>query len=269
MGIAPSIAGFIVKNVTENLDLADRQGARCLTLAKQAVHIKEHELHGIICNPDIYRSRECPAHLPGRISYARDMLAGDGKLATTIPGRQGTGEISDLFFLMSIGFDVVHSVDASEYEGADIVFDLNKPDLCSTLGEPYDVVIDVGTTEHVFHVPNTLRNIAETTKVGGLVIHINPSNNVIDHGFYQFSPILFYQYYTENGFEPISCKFTREPADGRFGEPIQFFDYRPDIQGCTVDGSADATYGVAFCFRKTEKSSSDRIPQQGHYRNQW
>jgi hypothetical protein len=92
------------------------------------------------------------------------------------------------------------SLDFSVYEGANIVHDLNLP-IQDNLMHHYDTVIDFGTTEHIFNVPQVLDNCSKLIKVGGKIIHILPSNNFNGHGFYQFSPELFYSYYSKaNGF---------------------------------------------------------------------
>jgi SAM-dependent methyltransferase len=92
------------------------------------------------------------------------------------------------------------SIDFSGYEGANILHDLNLP-VKENLIEQFDSLIDFGTTEHVFNVPQVLDNCVKLVKKGGKIIHILPSNNFNGHGLYQFSPELFYSYYSEsNGF---------------------------------------------------------------------
>jgi len=100
-----------------------------------------------------------------------------------------------------LGFDEVVATDVSNFEGADLVLDLNQ--LCVTPDQQgrYDVVLDGGTLEHVFHLPNALRNVLDFTAVGGRIIHVGPSSNHLDHGFYMFSPTLFWDFYKTNGLD--------------------------------------------------------------------
>ena len=88
----------------------------------------------------------------------------------------------------------VHSLDASGYENASIVHDMNTP---IGVHDPYSVILDLGTLEHVFNVPVALDNIAALCAPGGTIMHALPSNNCCGHGFYQFSPELFFQVYSE------------------------------------------------------------------------
>jgi hypothetical protein len=102
-----------------------------------------------------------------------------------------------------LGAQVVDSIDASDYEGATIVADLNRA-IPPDLNEKYDVVFDGGSLEHVFNVPQALANVMSMPKVGGSLIIHTMANNCFGHGFYQFSPELFYRVLTpENGYRVV------------------------------------------------------------------
>jgi SAM-dependent methyltransferase len=102
--------------------------------------------------------------------------------------------------LKLIGAQRVDSIDASNYEGASIVHDMNERLPDSYRGQ-FTVVIDGGSLEHVFNFPVALRNCMDAVAPGGHFIGITPSNNLMGHGFYQFSPELFFRVFTPaNGF---------------------------------------------------------------------
>jgi SAM-dependent methyltransferase len=103
-------------------------------------------------------------------------------------------------YLEPLGYRVT-SIDASSYEGADVIHDLNCPIPDKFIGR-FDLVIDGGTLEHVFNYPQALQNAMRLLRVGGHLFLATPTNNQCGHGFYQFSPELFYSVLTErNGFE--------------------------------------------------------------------
>ena len=103
-------------------------------------------------------------------------------------------------FLTGIGVDELHIIDTSEYEGATFLHDLNQP-LPNDYIKLYDCVIDGGTLEHVFNFPQAIKTCMELVKEGGQLILITPWHNYAGHGFYQFSPELFYRILSpENGF---------------------------------------------------------------------
>lgn len=106
-------------------------------------------------------------------------------------------EVSDSLF----GTNCFDSMDYSNYEGASIVNDLNLV-VAEELTQKYDTLIDLGTTEHIFNTSQVLDNCDRLIKFGGKIIHVLPANNFNGHGFYQFSPELFFTFYSKsNGYE--------------------------------------------------------------------
>jgi len=93
--------------------------------------------------------------------------------------------------LRACGAKHVSALDASNYEGADVIHDLNQP--CPEVWtEAFDTVVDAGTLEHVFQLVTALATLMKMVKVGGrLVLFDMPTNNLSGHGFYQLSPIFF------------------------------------------------------------------------------
>lgn len=95
----------------------------------------------------------------------------------------------------------IESIDNSKYEGATHVHDLNQP-LPPEFRARYDTILEAGSLEHIFNFPTAIKNLMEAVKVGGTIFIQTPANNYFGHGFYQFSPELFYRVFTaENGFE--------------------------------------------------------------------
>jgi len=100
----------------------------------------------------------------------------------------------------SLGAKQVHSLDFSNFEGANFTHDLNQP-IGPTLRERFDLVYDGGTLEHVFNFPTALRNCMEMVRPGGWLFLHQIANNWCGHGFYQFSPELFFRAFSpENGY---------------------------------------------------------------------
>lgn len=104
-------------------------------------------------------------------------------------------------FMRALGAERVDALDASTYEGAALVHDLNQP-IPPELESLYDVVVDGGTLEHVFNFPVAIANCIRMLKPGGHLLLFMPANNNCGHGFYQFSPELLYRVLSpENGCE--------------------------------------------------------------------
>lgn len=101
----------------------------------------------------------------------------------------------------ALGATDIQSVDASEFEGADLVLDLNQP-LPEDLHERFDTVVDGGTLEHVFAFPTALANAMQLVRQGGTYIAMTPADGEFGHGFYQFSAELLYRCLSpEHGYE--------------------------------------------------------------------
>lgn len=105
----------------------------------------------------------------------------------------------DNLLLRHFGAESVDSWDYSDYEGANHIADMNKP--LKGVWSAYDTVIDAGSLEHVYNTPQALLNVSELCREGGQILHVLPANNFCGHGFWQFSPELFFSLYCEsNGY---------------------------------------------------------------------
>ena len=102
--------------------------------------------------------------------------------------------------------------DNSDYEGANIIHDMNEPVQDIYIGK-YSVVIDGGTLEHVFNYQTAIRNVMLMVREGGHLILMTPANQYMGHGFYQFSPQLFFSLLNKkNGYrieEMLLCESDR------------------------------------------------------------
>jgi hypothetical protein len=101
-----------------------------------------------------------------------------------------------------LGATVADSVDASDYERASITHDFNKPVDASLVGK-YTCFVDFGSLEHVFNIATALKNSTDLLEVGGHFLSVTTANNFMGHGFYQFSPELFFNYLMHNGFTDV------------------------------------------------------------------
>ena len=110
------------------------------------------------------------------------------------------GEYVDRFLTACLGATSVTVMDASPYQQADAIHDMNLavPDEWQAR---FDSIIDGGSLEHVFNLPVAFQNLSKMLKVGGSIFLNSPANNLMGHGFYQFSPELMFRVFSEaNGF---------------------------------------------------------------------
>jgi len=182
--------------------------------------------------------------------------------------------IDDHTLFRMMGFTDVASVDISAYEGAEYIADLNRP-FPPELHDRFDVVFDAGTLQHVFDIPQALANMHRAVRVGGrIIIGMGASHNHVDHGFYMFSPTLFYDYFAANNYEIDTARvleFTHTWLAGRlYTSRWRVYDYTP---GC-LDHLSYGGFGhrqVALFFVATRKpeSTGELAPQQSYFQRVW
>lgn len=100
-------------------------------------------------------------------------------------------------FTTLLGASLYHELDVSPYQGAEIIHSLNQP-IPHYLCNSYDVVLDLGTLEHLSDNKQAINNIFSFLRNGGVYYCGTVVNNMVDHGFFQFSPTYFYDLTTQN-----------------------------------------------------------------------
>ena len=179
------------------------------------------------------------------------------------PGAADSGFSEPVF--KSLGARNVYALDFSDFEGAAFVHDLNQP-LPDKLKQRFDIVYDGGTLEHVFNFPQALKNCMEMVKVGGSFMMHTPGNNWWGHGFYQFSPELFYRAFSaENGFqvERIIAHIV-----GPYGRWFEIPD--PDTLRARVEAITFApVHLLVRAKRVTAVPVFAKAPQQSDYSKRW
>lgn len=173
----------------------------------------------------------------------------------------GTKDSRDFFRFL--GAREIASMDISDYEGAEILHDLNKP-IGGDLKEKFTFVLDGGTLEHVFNFPTALASVMEMVAVGGHLAIVGGGNNFLGHGFYQFSPELFYRALNEeNGF-----RVKRLIAAEVGGKWFEVAD--PKLVKNRVELINDKpTYLMVLAQKNESKTLFANAPQQSDYVEMW
>lgn len=168
MGITKNCSKFLAFAATKGVSFSET-----LMLGRQVLYVTQHEALAQL------------AHF--KIPH--------GKLEESLEGK-----FSEPLF-HALGAKVIDSMDYSTFENATIIHDLNK-EVPSSLKSKYTALFDGGTLEHVFNFPVAIKNCMDMLAVGGHYIAISPTNNQSGHGFYQFSPELFFSLFDEkHGFK--------------------------------------------------------------------
>jgi len=168
------------------------------------------------------------------------------------------------------GATIVESIDKSTYEKATHIHDLNAP-MPESLYQRYDTVVDLGTLEHIYNAPQALENCSRCCKRGGQILHVLPANNFCGHGFWQFSPELFFSLYCErNGYIDTEVFIAdlantarwyrvKEPAAGErviVSSPTQLY-----VLVRTVLGNTDVSHSDVQQIYYVHEWQKEQIPE--------
>lgn len=208
--------------------------ARCITLGRQEILLSAQEL--------------------------RDVTIAGGLVAPEPWALEHSGRYAE-HWLALLGAKSVESIDASDYEQATIIHDLNIPVPASLHGRS-TCVIDGGTIEHVFNFPVAIRSCMAMLEVGGHYIGMTPANNHLGHGFYQFSPELYFRLFSpQNGFE-VRTMLVRAARNW-----YEVAD--PAVLGERIELVSAAPVTLFVIARKNKQVEAFHTPQQSDYVSAW
>jgi hypothetical protein len=211
---------------------------------------------GLSCTPRMFRQALRDFSLP----------ASDEEIDRCYQRKPCEALFADNFYRL-LGAEEAISMDYSDFEGANFLHDLNAPFPEKMQGR-FDAVLDGGTLEHVFNFPAALRNCLELLSVGGHFITTDvPANSLMGHGFYQFSPELFFRVFNaENGFALRKIVlYKASQIDASFYE-IQ----DPAVVGKRVELSTSQPILMALLAQRTAALPIlTKAPQQSDYVAAW
>jgi hypothetical protein len=175
----------------------------------------------------------------------------------------GRGFISDAYFFKTLGADSVTAIDVSDYEGADIVHNLDAP-IPAHLEGKFDFICNGSVLDNMFNPVMGLTNISRMLSSGGRVVHFEHASNAINNAYLQFSPNWFFDYYAVNGY--ADCK--------TYLALFHDLDGPWDFYACLHNDKQEPRLYCSSRFAMTAViaesaagSTWDRYPIQGQYRS--
>lgn len=185
--------------------------------------------------------------------------------------RHGEGSLRDDVFLRTFLNINYNCIDLSDYEGANIIFDLNNT-VPEDLQSRFDFIYSGGCLDNIFNPVSLLTNISKMLKPGGRVVHYESFSGVMGT-YLLFSPEWFFSYYAINNFSDCKvyvCHQTR-PGVTRFGYFTNLFLYQPYFTRSLEPDYfkfAMASAGILYVLiiaEKSTESSDDKFPIQLQY----
>lgn len=165
--------------------------------------------------------------------------------------------------LLQLGAKRADSMDVSAYENASIVFDLQKPAPHDYFSQ-WDLILDFGTTEHIFDQKTTLNNIYNFLKPNGIYVAIIPRTNWNDHGLYQYSPEF---YWTLGDVFPFAIECYTVSVTQNQPNYFLYKNYGQDPAEVRPTLSQDKTYNICFARKVGPDVFTGQISTSPRYRD--
>ena len=194
------------------------------------------------------------------------------EIDTSTRGARDRGFISDRAFYSLFTDAEYHCLDQSDYENADIVFNLCDPSLPLELENGFDFIVDGGTLDNVFDPAAGLRNLARIAGPRGRIHHHDRASRI--HNVYvAFALSWFHDYYSVNEFEDCQV-YLAQWDDNRLQSRWDFYRYNPlrERDGVTGYFGQDTWYYpwrhalVVVMAEKGLQSTWNKNPIQFEYR---
>ncbi|MGH9869991.1 MAG: methyltransferase domain-containing protein [Candidatus Polarisedimenticolia bacterium] len=167
-------------------------------------------------------------------------------------------------FYRALGFSRYEAIDINSRFGSHVM-DLNK-DLDRDYGfsRQYDLVVNTGTSEHVFNQAAFLRNAHHLAAPGGLMLHVVPFTGYTNHGFYNYQPGLFYDLAAANAYDVVRVRLAdRDQELLDLNVPSDLAAHFGSFLGLATPNERNNTFLVALLRRSGHEEFV--FPCQGRY----
>ncbi|MEK6647680.1 MAG: hypothetical protein AABY84_13505 [Candidatus Firestonebacteria bacterium] len=129
---------------------------------------------------------------------------------------------------------------------ADLHNDLNLP-IPIDQYEKYNVLMDIGSLEHIFDTRQVFENCMKMVSIGGLYFLHTPVNGYMYHGLHVFSPELITEAFRLNGFDIVYLRYSSKT-------------------GVSLKDPAEASDSLIWIVgRKTTAVDTFKVPQQAEF----
>ena len=185
----------------------------------------------------------------GDVERVTALLAGqtlpfDAALLNDIARRSGDAlNASTADYYRALGFAGYRTIDVNARYGS-LVMDLNR-DVVAHYGftERFEFVTNNGTGEHVFNQAAVFANAHALCKAGGIMLHVLPFVNYLNHGFFSFNPILFHDLAAANGYDIVRLSIASNQGLEIGDSAAAVTLTRTELQErCAVDGSPRGSF---------------------------
>lgn len=132
------------------------------------------------------------------------------------------------------------------------VLDLNRERLPKHRSGAFDVVLNIGTTEHVLNQYNSFEVIHDAARVGGYMVHQLPVAGFTDHGYFLYTGRMFFDLAGFNKYEVVDLWYDGPAGnDDLFTSVRAYQGYFPKLAALNDPSVAIPNCALTIILRKT------------------
>jgi hypothetical protein len=177
---------------------------------------------------------------------------------------QQSALISDRMFFRMLGVREVVAIDHTDYEGAEVIIDLNVP-LLEANTETVDFLFGGSVLDNIFDPATYITNVSKLLRPYGRLIDQNVISQV-HHPYLLVTPAWLLDYYVVNRFGDLKL-FVAEHSAGGFTHVYGALASGDEIISDFGPPRGLLAVGVIVIVEKRRESTADVLPIQDQYRS--
>jgi hypothetical protein len=173
--------------------------------------------------------------------------------------------VSDRMFFAMLGVKKVIAIDHTDYEGAEVIIDLNVP-LPELHMNSVDFLFGGSVLDNIFDPATYMVNVSKLLRPGGRVFDQNVISQV-HHPYLLVTPAWLLDYYVVNRFKNLQI-YIAEQAAGGFVHMYGVLASANEIVSDFGPPRGSLSLGVIVIAEKGADSTADILPIQDQYRSE-
>jgi len=178
--------------------------------------------------------------------------------------------MSDTTFFKMFGVESVRAIDHSDFEGADIVFDLTRK-LPKEHESCADLIFDGSVMDNLFDPSSAMHNVIGLLKPGGRYIGVNAGTTKWLPAYVAFNPYWFFDFFTANHFRDVKVYVVDfgddyKPTASRVDGSVYLLDAKANHREIHNYQVSNGPIALLIIAEKDVDSTMDGRTSQGCYR---
>lgn len=173
--------------------------------------------------------------------------------------------ITDKSLMSFLPIDNLVFMDVSDYEGADIIWDLGYP-VNESLHGKFDFIFNGSCLDNMFNPGVAMVSLSKMLTPHGRILHLEHATP-FNGPYVMFPPSWFHDYYVQNGFADCKCYVGEfEDTEDLYYGPWQlyFYDYASNPNGAMPRGK---NFMLVTLAENSPTATTDKQPIQAQYRS--